>query len=318
MDDGAGSGSRADASRPEPGTTVAGAPPWAGEPVTRAPDSPPPWESGPWPGPGGSDSDEAGPARPDEAGGTRPDSREPGGPGSNGQSPDGHGGDLQDSDWQGSELQDPAGQGSAGRDAAGRDAERQGAKEQGADARSVGRNGPGRQAVGNPLSTAALIAGIAGIAVLPGLILGVLGLRRARVTGTGRVQSGAGIALSLLWAAAIVAVVVLTGQGSSTDVGCSGYQAAGRAAPARASTALSAGAARSQLRADLSQAASSLNTAAASAQDVSVRNALSELTGDLQSALDQVTAGRPVPAALKRTLSRDAAAASRVCGGPAA
>jgi hypothetical protein len=182
----------------------------------------------------------------------------------------------------------------------------------------MGQNGSGRQAEGNPLSTAALIAGIAGIAVLPGLILGVLGLRRARVTGTGRVQSGAGIALSLLWAAAIVAAVVLMGQGSSSDVGCSGYQAAGRADAARASTALSTGAARSQLRADLSQAASSLNTAAASAQDVAVRNALSELTGDLQSALDQVTAGRPVPVSLKRALSRDTAAASRVCDGPAA
>src|SRR5215469_5457375 len=35
--------------RPE----TAGAPPWAGDPAgTRTADAPPPWESGPWPGPG--------------------------------------------------------------------------------------------------------------------------------------------------------------------------------------------------------------------------------------------------------------------------
>ena len=34
-------------------TEAAGAPPWAGEELAPAASSPPPWESGPWPGPGG-------------------------------------------------------------------------------------------------------------------------------------------------------------------------------------------------------------------------------------------------------------------------
>ena len=94
---------------------------------------------------------------------------------------------------------------------------------------------------GNQFARPALIAGIAGILVVPGIVLGVLGLRRAQATGSGRGQSALGIALSLLWAVGIIVVVSLPGhQSSAADPGCAAYQAAGRAAAGQAAAALSA------------------------------------------------------------------------------
>jgi hypothetical protein len=170
----------------------------------------------------------------------------------------------------------------------------------------------------NGLATAALVAGIAGIAVVPGVVLGILGLRRARVTGIGVVQSWLGIVLSLAWAIGIIVFFTLPGGGSSADPGCAVYQPAARAAVARATSALAVGAPDSQLRSDLGKAARTVNSAAAKAQDMTVRSALSVMTGDLQAALGEVTADRPVPAVLKTALSRDSAAAAGLCGGPSA
>jgi hypothetical protein len=176
---------------------------------------------------------------------------------------------------------------------------------------------PAEPATSNRLATGALIAGIAGILVVPGLVLGILGLRRARVTGVGTVQSWLGIAASLAWAIGIVVVATLPGGGSSGDPGCTGYQSAS-AAVSRVTSALAAGAPASQLRSELGNAAGTVNSAAATAQDMSVRSALSVMTGDLQAALGEVNSGRPVPAVLKTALHHDAAAAGRLCGGRSA
>jgi hypothetical protein len=167
----------------------------------------------------------------------------------------------------------------------------------------------------NGLAIAALVAGIVGILVVPGVVLGVLGLRRARVTGVGLVQSSLGIALSLVWAAGIIVAVSLPSQQpSSADPGCTAYQGSGRAPAARVSAALSAGAPAGQLRPELRQTAHVVNSAAARAQGLTVRSTLSGMTGDLQDALGEVTAGRPVPQALVASLSSDIAAAARLCG----
>jgi hypothetical protein len=253
-------------------TDVAGAPPWAAEPVGQEPGAPPPWESGPWP------------------------SHEPGSP-DNGRPESG--------DWPADpsetaydivvpdDIRDPPGY------------------------HPLSPDEPAEPAATNRLATGALVAGIAGILVVPGLVLGILGLRRARVTGVGTVQSWVGIAASLVWAIGIVVVATLPGGGSSADPGCAGYQSAS-AAVTRVTSALAAGAPAGQLRSDLGQAAGAVNSAAATAQDMSVRSALSVMTGDLQAALGEVNSGRPVPAVLKNALHHDAAAAGRLCGGRSA
>jgi hypothetical protein len=157
------------------------------------------------------------------------------------------------------------------------------------------------------------VTGIAGIAVLPGLILGILGLRRARSTGQGRARSWLGIAASLVWATGII--VVATGALSTpADPGCDGYQSGGQADAAKVSSALGARAPASQLGSDLRQASSKFNSATARAQSLAVRNALSTMTDDLQSTLDQVTAGHQTPSADRIILTRDTAAVTRLCG----
>jgi hypothetical protein len=271
---------------------IAGAPPWAAEPAAQEPDEPPPWESGPWPsrGPGGEGSlpgrggrDRADPALPPSR---RVESRpaQPGdwpadGRGSGYDSPNSSNGSA------------PARYVAGGRDAAG----------------SAGSDG-------NSLATAALIAGIAGILVVPGIVLGVLGLRRAKVSGTGQAQSWLGIGLSLVWALGIIIIVVsLQGQSSSADSGCSAYQASGQAAVARVTAALKTGAPEHEVRADLRQAASAVNSASAQAQDLGVRSALSALTGDLQEGLREVSPAQGVPSTLGTTLSGDSARLTTVC-----
>lgn len=166
----------------------------------------------------------------------------------------------------------------------------------------------------NPFAMPALIAGIAGVLVLPGLILGALGVRNGRRTGAGLVRSWLGIGLSVVWAVAIILVVALPGSSPAADAGCTAYQAGARGAVSQVASQLSAGAPAGQLRASLGQAASRVNAAAARAQSVSVRSMLAAMTGDLQSTLSEVTAGRPVPALLRHELTGDIAAAAHACG----
>jgi hypothetical protein len=175
------------------------------------------------------------------------------------------------------------------------------------------RPAAGEPAAANPLGTAALAAGILGIAVVPGLILGILGLRRATITGTGRLPSWLGIALSVLWAAGII-VLAWPGPGSAADPGCVQYRATGSVAVARVTSALRPGVPAAQLRASLGPASDAVNDAAASAQNIGVRNTLAALSSDLQAEQAGAAAGRAAPAALGATTARDAAAAGHLCG----
>jgi hypothetical protein len=278
----------------EAGADIAGSPPWAAEPADQDLDAPPPWESGPWPsrGPTEVDADPVDPrdwpADGDEAAAHQLAVQAADEPHAYRPQPSGH-------------RPQPSGH-----------------RPQPSGHRPQPSGHRPEAPAGNGLAVAALVAGIVGILVVPGVVLGVLGLRRARVTGIGLVQSSLGIALSLVWAVGIIIVVSLPGQKpSSADPGCTAYQDGGRAAAARVSAALSAGGPAGPLRAELRQTADIVNSAAARAQGLTVRSALSGMTGDLQAALGEVTAGRPVSQALKASLSSDTAAAARMCGGSA-
>jgi hypothetical protein len=215
---------------------TAGAPPWAGDQQDQELEEPPPWESGPWPGPG-----EERPARP---------------------------------------------------------------------ARSAGGQSLTRRLAsddaGNWQGTAALVAGIVPL-VLPGAVLGVLGLRRARSTGTGQLPSWIGIALSAIWA--VVLIVVLASGGSSGPSCSASTQAAVSGAMSTVMRDLSSGAPASTVKADLGQAMSQANTAAASAQQVSVRSAYVTLTTGLSRALGTVEGSRD-PASTYAGLSGELSAAN--------
>jgi hypothetical protein len=280
---------------PENSANIVSSPPWANEPPT-ADLGIPPWESGPWPS--RRPADPAAEASQNGAGGTSgPDTgtaravASANGAASNGS---------------GVAADRPV----TGGPAAGGPALARGAGLRPGAASGVRQPGE----IANPFAMPALIAGIAGVLVLPGLILGALGVRNGQRTRAGLVRSWLGIGLSVLWAVAIIVVVTLPGSSASADPGCTAYQASARGPVARAAAQLASGAPASQLRPSLSQAAASANGAAAQAHGVAVRATLAAMTGDLQSTLSEVTAGRQVPRLLRKDLTSDIAAAGHACG----
>ncbi len=116
--------------------------------------------------------------------------------------------------------------------------------------------------------------------VLPGLALGIVGLRRARVTGTGRAASWLAIAISVIWA--VILTVWLASSGGTTAGACGGYENAVSIQVSQVLRDLASGAPQTVLAADLRQAVSQANNAAAQAQQVAARNAMATLTASLQ------------------------------------
>ncbi len=213
---------------------TAGAPPWAGDAPAHGQDAPPPWESGPWPGPG-----EARPESPRSAGRALPS--------------------------------------------------------------------PAVADTGNWQSTTAVVAGLIPV-VVPGLVLGLLGLRRARVTGTGRTASWLAIACSTIWA--VVLVIWIASAGSTTAGACGGYQNGVSYAVSQVLHDLASGAPRSVVTADLRQAISQANTAAAGAQQVAGRNAMATLTASLQQVATEAAGSTSAGALHQQVASAEAAVVS--------
>jgi hypothetical protein len=222
-----------------PRRATAGAPPWAGDRPGPAADAPPPWESGPWPGPG----EEAGP------------------------------------DEQRDEVRPAAVPAS-----------------------------PAAADTGNWQASAAVVAGLVPV-VVPGLVLGVLGLRRARVTGTGRTGSWLAIALSAIWA--VILVVWLASAGGSAGSACGNYQNVVGYPVSQVLRDLSASAPDSVLGSDLEKAITQANAAAASAQQVTARNAMATLTVSLQHVAGEL--GSRPDAVMRQQVAAAAAAMTSAC-----
>ena len=146
--------------------------------------------------------------------------------------------------------------------------------------------------------------------VVPGLVVGLIGLRRSSSGEPGRRASVLAIAASLAWAVVIVVLVAATTGGSSG--GCS-YPAAVHEAYATAMADLSGKAPTATQATDLGLAAGRANSAAAAASEIGVRTALFAMAGDLQVARTDVIAKRPVPASLRAQLSADGAALTASC-----
>jgi hypothetical protein len=220
--------------------TATGVPPWAAEAAGSAAGEPPPWENGPWPGPGG-----ALPSRP--SGGASERSR----------------------------------QSAARRDAP--------------------------DGLWTPRTV--LVTGLLPL-VVPGLVVGLIGLRRTSSGEPGRRASVLALAASLAWAVVIVVLVLVSTGG--TSVGCS-YPAAVHQAYAAAMADLKGSAPAATQATDLGLAASRANSAAAAAGEMQVRAALFDMAGDLQQARTEVIAKRPVPASLRSQLTADGAALTASC-----
>jgi hypothetical protein len=235
-------------------TTTSGAPPWAGESAGPAPATPPPWETGPWPGPRSSRRD-----------------------------------------WPSDQVspEPRSGQQEAGWNGAGRPS--------------------GSQPAGGLRSPRViLIAGLVPL-VVPGLVLGALGLGRSSAGESTRRASLAAIYTSLIWAVIIAVIVIVSSSGGSPGT-CS-YPAAVHQAYARAMADLSGSAPAGGLAADLGVAVSKANAAAAATGVIPVRSALFALADDLEQARTDVAAGKSVPAVLRQRLASDGTALTRSCSG---
>jgi len=231
-----------------PGVQVeaAGSPPWAAEAANVQVTAPPPWENGPWPGPGA-----VGPA----ASGARHQH--------------GTGDAVPGVDG---EMAAPA-----------------------ADGRWSART--------------VLVAGLVPL-VLPGLVVGILGLRQAAPRSV-RNASVLAIGASLAWA--VILVLVVAGGSGGSAGGCAGYPAAVHQAYDKAMADLRDQAPASALAVDLGNAASMANASAAAAGQIGVRTALSAMADDLVQARADVVAHRPVPATLRMHLNDDGAAPAGSC-----
>jgi hypothetical protein len=262
---------------------AAGAPPWAAEAADPAA-APPPWETGPWPGPGGGiagsgvrrrHGDDDSVARTESVAGA-----------DSGGAADREMG----ADSAGSTADDVPG----------------GAATTNAAWRSGAAAGPG----GSRWSArTVLVAGLVPL-VIPGLVVGILGLRRPGSQSV-RTASWVAIGASLVWAVIIV-LIVAGGAGGSAGA-CAGYPPAVHRAYDKAMTDLRDRAPASVLTADLGSAASLANVSAAAAGQIGVRTALFTMASDMAQARADVVAGRPVPAALRTHLSDDATAPSGSC-----
>jgi hypothetical protein len=165
---------------------------------------------------------------------------------------------------------------------------------------------------GNWQAPAAAAAGLLPL-VLPGAVLGVLGLRRSRITGTGRAASWTGIALSAAWA--VVLVIWLAAGGGSAPQACGSYQRQVSYPVAQVLHDLSASAPQSVLTSDVHLAISRANSAAAATADVTARDAMVSLTAGLQDSLTRTSSSRSASTfkALHSQLTADMSAVTRSC-----
>jgi hypothetical protein len=241
-----------DEAPPEWRHEAAGAPPWASDAV-QADSEPPPWESGPWPGPG-------------------EDRLVPNGLGAGPRA--------------GTARADPVG----------------------------ARQAPGQ----SWQARAALVTGVLPL-VVPGIVLGVLGLRESRDNRSGTAFSLLGIALSVVWA--VILGVVIFGSSGSTAGSCTVPSAVrasyGRVMNDLSGTNLSGAISNGTLATDAGKAAREANGSAATAHVVPLRGALAALAGDLE----QVQADAPSQHAttllktLRLRLSTDGDALTTSCAG---
>jgi hypothetical protein len=175
--------------------------------------------------------------------------------------------------------------------------------------------GASRDRRGNGFATAALALGAAGatlVTVVPGVVFGVLGLRRAATRGSGRVRCWLGIGLCVFWTA--VAAYLLPHLIRAADPGCAAYKGPALTAYNKVISDFSGTHLTPHLTADVARAIGALQVAVARSRNPATAHALSMLARDLRTVLGELHAGAVIPAHAMAALNRDAARADAACG----
>ena len=168
---------------------------------------------------------------------------------------------------------------------------------------------------GNGFATTALALGAAGatmVTVVPGVVFGVLGLRRAAASGSGRVRCWLGIGLCAFWT--VAGAYLLPHLIRAADPGCAAYKGPALTAYNKVISDFSGSHLTPHLTADVARAAGALQLAVARSRDPAVVRALSVLTHDLRTVLGKLHEGVVVPGLAMEALNRDAARADAACG----
>ncbi|MGO9217374.1 MAG: hypothetical protein ACLP5E_06315 [Streptosporangiaceae bacterium] len=168
---------------------------------------------------------------------------------------------------------------------------------------------------GNRPATAALVCGLLGAALITipaGLLLAVLGFRRARQGSRGLVRCWLAVALMLAWAGA--AGYLVPDLLRAADPGCVAYKNTALTAYNRVADDVRDGRSRAQLARDLAAAITSIGSAAADSRSAATTQSLAALSGDLRALRADVRAGRDVPRVLLLSLNRETRAADAACG----
>jgi hypothetical protein len=164
------------------------------------------------------------------------------------------------------------------------------------------------------------------VAIIPGLLCGLLGLRRASrggLRGHGAGRCWAGIGLSVFWAAA--GLCLLPHLIRAADPGCTTYKRPALTAYNRAIVDLegtsqtmlagvAAGTGSDKITRDLARTITALNVAAARSRSAAVSGDISRLTMQLQTVLADIQDGGVVLDSTLASLDRDSAAADAACG----
>ena len=178
-----------------------------------------------------------------------------------------------------------------------------------------GRSPGGAAERGNGFATTALALGAAGatlVTVVPGVVFGVLGLRRAAASGSGRVRCWLGIGLCAFWT--VAGAYLLPHLIRAADPGCAAYKGPALTAYNKVISDFSGSHLTPHLTADVARAVGALQLAAARSRDPAVAHALSVLTHDLRTVLGKLHEGVVVPGLAMEALNRDAARADAACG----
>jgi hypothetical protein len=167
----------------------------------------------------------------------------------------------------------------------------------------------------NRLATAALACAVLGAALLTipaGLVLGLLGLRRSRVTGRGALRCWLAIGLCLAWAGA--AAYLLPHLIRASDPGCVAYKNSVLSGYNRVVADVSRGSEAARLERDLAATIAQLDRAARRSHSPAAGRSLRGLSSTLRTVLRDVRAQVAVPRPVLLRLNRETGRADGACG----
>ncbi len=150
------------------------------------------------------------------------------------------------------------------------------------------------------------------VTIPAGLVLGFLGLRRARSTGRGALRCWLAIGVSLAWAGA--AAYLVPNLVRAADPGCVDYKNSALTSYNRVVSDVNGGTSPAGLSRDLATAIRQIDRAARDSHSATAVRSLHSLSSGLRTVLRDVRAQEVVPRPVLLQLNRETGLADGACG----